>query len=134
VASASEFTCVALQAQGMSAVFLQRMLRETNPQTVLIRTLLIISQMARRQKVGTVNGMSLNYDLIHKADIYSALRKLLNHADAAVRMRVCNLIGECLPSWKIAMSAGSIVKQTTGHALMPVLRSRLDPQTSWSHI
>jgi hypothetical protein len=81
----------------MSAAFLQRMLRENNPQTVLIRTLLIISQMARRAKVDTVDGMSANYDLIHKADIYSAVRKLLNHADAAVRMRVCNLVGAAQP-------------------------------------
>lgn len=81
------------QAEGMSRAFLQRMLRGNNPHVVLTHTLMIIAQMARRGKAAAGNEQSATYDLIHKADIYSALRKLLHHADGVVRMRVCNLVG-----------------------------------------
>ena len=59
---------------------------------MLVKTLLIISQMARIARVGskTLGG---NYELIHRADIYGALRRLFTHTDPGVRMRLCSLVG-----------------------------------------
>lgn len=34
-----------------------------------------------------------NYEPIARASIYPAIRRLLTHADAGVRSRVCNLLG-----------------------------------------
>jgi hypothetical protein len=81
-----------MQAGGLQSHFLQKLLRESNPSVVLVKTLLIISQMARIARVGskTLGG---NYELIHRADIYSALRRLFTHTDPGVRMRLCSLVG-----------------------------------------
>jgi hypothetical protein len=81
-----------VQAGGMQSTFLQKLLRESNPSLVLIKTLLIISQMARIARVGSTT-LSGNYELIHRADIYQALRRLFTHTDAGVRMRLCSLVG-----------------------------------------
>lgn len=76
----------------MKDQFLQKLLRENNPSVVLVKTLLIISQMARIARVGskTLGG---NYELINRADIYGALRRLFTHTDPGVRMRLCSLVG-----------------------------------------
>eukprot|EP00892_Ulva_mutabilis_P007689 jgi/Ulvmu1/5292/UM022_0086.1 len=81
-----------IAAGGMQATFLQKMLRESNPEQVLIKTLLIVSQLARIARTGN-EAMSGNYELIHRADIYGHLRKLFSHPDPGVRMRLCSLIG-----------------------------------------
>jgi hypothetical protein len=80
-----------VQAKGMHGTFLQKLLRESNPEDILIKTLLIIGQMARIAKKDS--AMRHNYDLIHRADVYSALRKLFSHKAPVVRMRLCSLIG-----------------------------------------
>lgn len=81
-----------MQAGGMHGPFLQKLLRDSNPEQVLIKTLLIISQLARIARTGN-EVMAGNYELIHRADIYGLLRKLFSHSDPGVRMRLCSLIG-----------------------------------------
>ncbi len=67
---------------------MQRLLRETNPTPVLVDTLLIISQLARISRDG-----ASTYEPINSAAMLPNLRRLLGHADAGVRARVCNLVG-----------------------------------------
>lgn len=81
-----------VQAGGMNGPFLQKLLRDNNPEQVLIKTLLMLSQLARIARTGD-SVMAGNYELIHRADVYSHLRKLFSHPDAGVRMRLCSLIG-----------------------------------------
>jgi hypothetical protein len=90
-----------LQGGGLKAAFIQKMFRDSTSVEVLVRMLLIISQLARMAKVSGRNtapasSMANNYELIHKSDFYSTLKKLFNHKDSSVRMRVCNLIGTFL--------------------------------------
>ena len=75
----------------MQASLMQKLLREGNPHGVLVEALLITSQLARMARAES-NGPT-NYDIIHRAQMYGAVRLLLMHADAPVRARACNLIG-----------------------------------------
>lgn len=88
-----------MQGGGLKPAFVQKMFRDSTSVEVLVRMLLIISQLARMAKVSGRNGekpassMANNYQLIHDSDFYGALKKLFNHKDSSVRMRVCNLVG-----------------------------------------
>ena len=89
---------MAMQAGGLAPAFIQKMFRESNSSIILERMLLIISQLARMARVATRTGsapgaMSDNYQLIHESEFYGPVRKLMQHKDAPVRMRVCNLVG-----------------------------------------
>mmetsp|Transcript_14695 Transcript_14695/g.2420 ORF Transcript_14695/g.2420 Transcript_14695/m.2420 type:complete len:91 (+) Transcript_14695:31-303(+) len=61
------------------------LLQDDNSALLLIDTLSLISQLARLSKE--------NYELIHQANLYAQLRKLIDHKDSGVRSKVCNLIG-----------------------------------------
>lgn len=90
--SCPKLTGLGLQAGGMHGPFLQKLLRDSNPPQVLIKTLLMLSQLARIARTGN-EVMPGNYELIHQADVYSHLRKLFSHPDSGVRLRLCSLIG-----------------------------------------
>ena len=62
---------------------------DSNPSSVLVDVLLVVSQLARVSKEGTFN----TYDSISRASVYLHMRKLLSHPEAGVRARACNLIG-----------------------------------------
>lgn len=143
----------------MQGPFLQKMLRESNPEQVLIKTLLIVSQLARIARTGN-EAMSGNYELIHRADIYGHLRKLFSHPDPGVRMRLCSLIGslphhavcvmctmllpgECcrrvvwLVSIRVRMSAGNLCRHSayfyrhldTHDIITPIIERCRDPDS-----
>lgn len=61
------------------------LLQKDNPQSLIIDTLNILSQLARISRY--------NYESIHMIDIYSELKKLIVHREPTVRAKVCNFIG-----------------------------------------
>lgn len=61
------------------------LLNHENPQSLIVDTLNILSQLARISK--------FYYDNIHMIDIYAELKKLIVHREPAVRAKVCNFIG-----------------------------------------
>lgn len=62
-----------------------RLLSPANPTQVLISGLLIISQLAR--------STDAHYDALAGCRLVSHMPALLQHADATVRARSCNLLG-----------------------------------------
>jgi len=58
---------------------------DENSTMLIVDTLSLISQLARIHKS--------NYDLIHQANLYNDLRRLIEHRDSNIRSKVCNLIG-----------------------------------------
>lgn len=80
-----------VQSGGMHPALMQKLMREGNPGVVLIEALLLTSQLARMARTES-EGVT-NYDVIHRAAMYNAVRQLLTHTDAPVRARACNLIG-----------------------------------------
>lgn len=69
----------------MQLLFQCRLLLDSNPPAVLVGALLTASQLARLHKD--------NYFPLATAAPYPQLRKLISHAEPAVRARVCNLLG-----------------------------------------
>ena len=91
---------VRVQGGGLKPAFIQKMFRDSTSVEVLVRMLLIISQLARMARPPARGGaagarvrMADNYQLIHESDFYGALKKLFSHRESQVRMRVCNLVG-----------------------------------------
>lgn len=80
------FLCV--QAGGLEPGLMQRLLDDSNPPSILVDALIIISQLARANKQGFNT-----YETISKATILPCVCRLLEHPDAGVRARVCNLVG-----------------------------------------
>eukprot|EP00756_Hemistasia_phaeocysticola_P032098 Hpha_TRINITY_DN16393_c2_g3::TRINITY_DN16393_c2_g3_i1::g.60102::m.60102/K06228/FU; fused len=74
-----------LNLGGMSAERVLKLLATGNPPALLTDALNIVSQLSR---------LSLeNYDAIHRADPYQLLTGLVEHQDAGIRAKVCNLLG-----------------------------------------
>ena len=74
-----------VQAGGLTIVGKYGLLASDENVMLLVDTLGLISQLARLSKD--------NYELIHQANIYPDLRRLIEHRDSNVRSKVCNLIG-----------------------------------------
>ena len=75
-----------MQGGGLATVSKYQLLdRENNNSTLIIDTLSLISQLARISKEF--------YEPIHNANIYAELKTLIQHEDAGIRAKVCNLIG-----------------------------------------
>ena len=70
---------------GLKAILKYKILAPTNPESLLVDTLSLISQLARLSKDF--------YEPIHQANMYKELKILIEHTDTAVRAKVCNLIG-----------------------------------------
>lgn len=71
-------------ADGLQLVKSQKLLEFDNPQ-LLSEVLAIICQFCR---------ISIsNYESIHGLDLYGSLKKCINHADASIRAKTCNIIG-----------------------------------------
>ncbi|KAK9823151.1 hypothetical protein WJX72_000639 [[Myrmecia] bisecta] len=117
VLGSNHFAQQYIQASGLSSATLAQLMKDTNPSPVLVGILLTVSQLARISKD--------NYEPIAKAGIYAALRALLGHHDAAVRARVCNLLGNMCRHSDYFYSA------LERHALLPPLIERCqDPDRS----
>ncbi|GLI63648.1 hypothetical protein VaNZ11_006646 [Volvox africanus] len=102
-----------IAAGGLAQSTMARSLAESSPSPVLVDVLLIVSQLARLNKE-TFN----TYEPLAKANIYGQIRRLLSHPDAAVRSRVCNLVGNmCRHS---AYFYGALER----HGLLPPLIDR----------
>ncbi|GIM09257.1 hypothetical protein Vretimale_13139, partial [Volvox reticuliferus] len=102
-----------IAAGGLAQSTMARCLAESSPSPVLVDVLLIVSQLARLNKE-TFN----TYEPLAKANIYGQIRRLLSHPDAAVRSRVCNLVGNmCRHS---AYFYGALER----HGLLPPLIDR----------
>ena len=74
-----------LVADGVSVGRMNSLLHPANPEALLIDTLNIVSQLARLNQD--------NYAAIHRSEFYPHLLALAQHADANVRAKVCNLLG-----------------------------------------
>ncbi|GFR42822.1 hypothetical protein Agub_g3779, partial [Astrephomene gubernaculifera] len=113
VLSNTAFAQQFIAAGGLAPATLSRCLSESSPPPVLVDVLLIVSQLAR------LNKDSFNtYEHLARANIYSQIRRLLTHPDAAVRSRVCNLVGNmCRHS---AYFYGALER----HGLLPPLIDR----------
>ncbi|KAJ9447904.1 Serine/threonine-protein kinase TIO [Diplonema papillatum] len=74
-----------LSCGGLAPVRVSALLKESNPEQLLVDTLNIISQLARLNQD--------NYPAIEKSDIFGHLSALIRHHDANVRAKVCNLLG-----------------------------------------
>jgi len=70
---------------GLSAILKYNILDNENPESLLVDTLSLISQLARISKEF--------YEPIHQANMYKELKNLIEHKDPGVRAKVCNLIG-----------------------------------------
>lgn len=79
------FTKQFIKFGGLQPEFLQQILNTSNPSTVLMDGLSILSQIARTSKD--------YYKQIHQANIYTNIKDLLKHKENDVRAKVCNLIG-----------------------------------------
>ena len=62
-----------------------KLLSTENPINLIVDSLSLISQLARISKDF--------YEHIHNANIYNDLNILIQHDDAQIRAKVCNLIG-----------------------------------------
>ncbi|GLC39018.1 hypothetical protein PLESTM_000827500 [Pleodorina starrii] len=113
VLSQAVFAQQFIAAGGLAPSTMARCLGESSPSAVLVDVLLIVSQLAR------LNKDSFNtYEPLAKANIYAQIRRLLSHPDAAVRSRVCNLVGNmCRHS---AYFYGALER----HGLLPPLIDR----------
>eukprot|EP00191_Tetraselmis_sp_GSL018_P012506 CAMPEP_0177598674 /NCGR_PEP_ID=MMETSP0419_2-20121207/12506_1 /TAXON_ID=582737 /ORGANISM="Tetraselmis sp., Strain GSL018" /LENGTH=1263 /DNA_ID=CAMNT_0019091197 /DNA_START=454 /DNA_END=4245 /DNA_ORIENTATION=- len=85
ILGSNSFASQFMQAGGLEAACMSRLLKDTNPPGVLVDALLTVSQLARISKD--------NYEPIARAGIYPSIRRLIGHSDAGVRARVCNLLG-----------------------------------------
>eukprot|EP00873_Tetraselmis_striata_P020056 jgi/Tetstr1/440320/TSEL_028657.t1 len=85
VLGSNSFAAQFLQAGGLQATVMGRLMKDSNPPSVLVDALLTVSQLARISRD--------NYDPIARAGLYPPIRRLLVHPDAGVRARVCNLVG-----------------------------------------
>jgi fused len=74
-----------IQSGGINIINKYNLLSQENSIHTIIDTLSLVSQLARLQKE--------NYELIHQINIYSDLRRLIEHRDSGIRSKVCNLIG-----------------------------------------
>lgn len=104
-----------MQASGMQANLMQKLLREGNPQGVLVEALLITSQVARMAKP-EAHGATNTYDIIHRAQMYGAVRQLLPHSDAPVRAR---LIGASPPRSRLAQRCRALYQRRQNRIGMP---------------
>ncbi|KAG2493565.1 hypothetical protein HYH03_008379, partial [Edaphochlamys debaryana] len=102
-----------IAAGGLAPSTMARCLAEPCPPAVLVDVLLIVSQLARLHK-----DAFNTYEPLARANIYAQIRRLLSHPDAAVRSRVCNLVGNmCRHS---AFFYGALER----HGLLPPLIER----------
>eukprot|EP00741_Cyanophora_paradoxa_P004992 tig00000842_g4839.t1 len=85
VLGGNQFAVQFSQAGGISGRILGPLLDTARSPSLIVDTLLIISQLARISKE--------HYEPIHKAELYQAFGRLLNHSDPGVRAKVCNLLG-----------------------------------------
>ena len=74
-----------LEAGGLDPSLTKTLLDPRNDASVLVDALLAISQLARIS--------ARHYAAIARADVLSPVERLLSHADAGVRARGCNLLG-----------------------------------------
>ena len=74
-----------IQAGGITIINKYNLFGQDNSIHTIVDTLSLVSQLARLQKE--------NYELIHQVNIYSDLRRLIEHRDSGIRSKVCNLIG-----------------------------------------
>lgn len=70
---------------GLKLITKLKLLKEDNSPLVITETLSILSQLTRLSKD--------YYECIHNLAIYRDLKILLSHKDAAIRAKVCSLIG-----------------------------------------
>ena len=70
---------------GLNAILKYNILDSGNPESLLVDTLSLISQLARISKEF--------YKPIHQANMYTELKNLIEHDDPNVRAKVCNLLG-----------------------------------------
>jgi fused len=79
------FAAQFIQSGGMLIINKYSLFSAENSIHTIIDTLSLVSQLARLQKE--------NYELIHQINVYSDLRRLIEHRDSGIRSKVCNLIG-----------------------------------------
>lgn len=70
---------------GLTTITKYKLLDANNMPLLIVDTLSLISQLARISKDF--------YDNIHQANIYNDIKALIQHQDAGIRAKVCNLIG-----------------------------------------
>lgn len=85
VMSSDRLMALYVQAGGMGAGIVNKLLRPDNPSSLLINSLLIISQLAR--------STHAHYDALEASQLVPLMPALLRHSDASVRARSCNLLG-----------------------------------------
>ncbi|GMF26228.1 unnamed protein product [Phytophthora fragariaefolia] len=85
VTSSTHFGSQFVEADGMSVIKECGMLSSNCSPSLIIDTLLIVSQLARSSQT--------NYDCILRADILPELYELMQHSEAMVRATVLNCIG-----------------------------------------
>eukprot|EP00164_Ancoracysta_twista_P002748 GFYU01003655.1.p1 GENE.GFYU01003655.1~~GFYU01003655.1.p1 ORF type:complete len:1190 (-),score=281.96 GFYU01003655.1:151-3621(-) len=81
----NEFAQQFVDFGGLSGTTVKDILCDQDSPGLLVDTLLIVSQLARLSKK--------HYEAIHKADLYISICQLLQHQDASVRAKTCNLVG-----------------------------------------
>jgi fused-like protein len=102
-----------MQAGGLAAPLMQRLLREANPPALLVDALSLVSYYARIHK-DTLN----TYEPISKSGVVPLLRRLLGHGEPGVRARVCNLIGN------MCRHSGYFYGALERHGVLPPLIER----------
>lgn len=74
-----------MQGGGLAAIAKYKLMAADNNPDIIVDALSLISQLARIHKDF--------YEPIHNANIYNDLKTLIQHSDANIRSKVCNLIG-----------------------------------------
>ncbi|KAL4423876.1 hypothetical protein ABPG75_001177 [Micractinium tetrahymenae] len=85
VMSSDRLMALYVHAGGMAPAVVEKLLRPSNPNSLLINSLLVISQLAR--------STHAHYDALAASQLVPLMPALLRHPDASVRARSCNLLG-----------------------------------------
>jgi len=85
ILSSSRYSQQFVEGGGLKPSRIARALENTKNAQILVDALLVLSQLARVSKQ--------YYEDMARADIYVGIRNLLQHNEASVRARTCNLVG-----------------------------------------
>ena len=96
-----------LECGGLDSANTDALLKMSNPPAVLIDATLVISQIARTSRE--------NYAAIAAGSVIGHLHALLTHADAGVRARCCNLVGN------MCRHSGDFYPTLRAHGLLPLI-------------
>ncbi|KAG2391763.1 hypothetical protein C9374_013248 [Naegleria lovaniensis] len=110
VLTSNYFTKQYIKYGGLQPEFVQKVIDPSNPPSIIMDGLSILSQIARMSKD--------YYKQIHQAKIYTFIKELLRHRESEVRAKVCNLIGN------MCRHSAFFYEALEQHALIPDLIQR----------